>query len=400
MTMTEKTIVYSSLGRDMHVFQVDTGSGALTPIQTFALPADIQDAWPNLARTLLYVATSDAGPMSLVKRQAHFIQALKILPTGELAPHGEPMPLGNRPLSITLDGAERHALLAYSTPSNITVHAIRADGSVGDEVTQQPIQFGSTVHQVRVTPAGNIVVTPECGHHPTGEAPGAIGIYSYANGRMAPLARIEADPARAAPWLGKKIGAHGFAARHVDFHPTRPWMYLCVERQGELHLYDCDDKGIAPRPRAIKSTLEGVTPGPSIQMAASIHVHPNGRFVYITNRARDTEPAGDQQVFMGGVNDVAVFEIDPDTGVPTLIQHIDAQGNFPRTFGIDARGKVLVVGNQDHMLVRTDGGIRKILPGLAVFAIGGDGKLTLLNRMDHPDNGQVCFWTSVVTLGA
>ena len=103
---------------------------------------------------------------------------------------------------------------------------------------------------------------------------------------------------------------------------------------------------------------------------------------------------------MGGVNDVAVFEIDPDTGVPSLIQHIDTQGNFPRTFGIDARGKVLVVGNQDHMLVRTDGGIRKILPGLAVFAIGGDGKLTLLNRMDHPDNGQVCFWTSVVTLGA
>ena len=67
MTMTEKTIVYSSLGRDMHVFEVDTGSGALTPIQTFALPADIQDAWANQARTLLYVATSDAGPMSLVK---------------------------------------------------------------------------------------------------------------------------------------------------------------------------------------------------------------------------------------------------------------------------------------------------------------------------------------------
>ena len=34
---------------------------------------------------------------------------------------------------------------------------------------------------------------------------------------------------------------------------------------------------------------------------------------------------------------MAVFEIDPDT-VPTLIQHIDTRGNFPRTFGIDARG--------------------------------------------------------------
>ena len=166
------------------------------------------------------------------------------------------MPAGQPPLSITLDGTPaRHALLAYGTPSISPLRAIRADGSVVTRSLQQPIQFGSTVAPGPRDARRQHRRDPRVRAPPRRQEARGHRHYSYANGRMAPLARIERT-ARAAPWLGKKIGAHGFAARHVDFHPTRPWMYLCVERQGELHLYDCDDRGIAPRPRAIKSTLE------------------------------------------------------------------------------------------------------------------------------------------------
>ena len=253
------------------------------------------------------------------------------------------------------------------------------------------------MHQVRVTPPGTIAVVPACAHHETGAIAGSVGLFAYRGGKLAPLARIEADPARAAPWRGIRYGAHGFAARHVDFHPTRPWMYLCVEAQGEIHLYDYDADRVALAPRFIKSTLDGAPRGRSAQLASAIHVHPNGRYVYVSNRARQTETHNGRQVFAGGVNDIAVFEIDQATGEPSLIQHVDTLGIFPRTFGIDASGTVLVVGNQEPLDIRVGDEIQRVVPSLVVFRIGEDGRLTRLHKHDHPDNGAVCFWVGVET---
>jgi 6-phosphogluconolactonase (cycloisomerase 2 family) len=304
--------------------------------------------------------------------------------------------LRHRPIDLTLDSDERHAVACYNDPPGVSVHRLEPDGRVGAEVPQPPLEFGPTSHQVRVTPPGDVVVVPSCAHHPTGAIAGSLRLFRYRDGTLGPLATIAADPAGAAAWRDVPNGAHGFAARHVDFHPTRPWMYLCVEAQGEIRLYDYGPGRVGPAARFTKSTLEGTTRGRSSQWASAIHVHPNGRFVYVTNRARDTEPFGDGRVFAGGVNDVAVFAIDPGSGEPTLIQRVDTQGIFPRTFGIDPPGRLLVVGNEEPEFVRDGGGVRKVLPSLAVFRIGDDGRLTFVRRRDHPDNGEVCFWVGVV----
>ena len=396
--MPTRTIAYSALGRQMEVFDLDVETGALARLQSFAFPATIQYAWPNRARTMLYVATSDAGPMAKIKRPNHFVQPFTIQPTGILEPLAPALRLRNRPLYLSLDRDEEHLLIAYNDPSDVTVHRIEPDGRVGEEIAQQPLDFGLTVHQVRVTPPGNIAIVPACAHHEQGIAAGSVGIFSYKHGRLGPLARIEADPGRAAKWRGVRNGAQGFAARHVDFHPSRAWMYLCVESQSEIRLHDYDEAGVALEPRSIKSTLEGTPPGRSAQLASGVHVHPNGRFVYVSNRARETEPCQGADVFVGGVNDIAVFAIDQTTGEPTLIQHVDTQGLFPRTFGIDASGRILVAGNQEPGAIRVGGTIRRVIPSLVVFRIGDDGRLTLLRKHDHPDNGEVCFWVGVVSL--
>jgi 6-phosphogluconolactonase len=326
------------------------------------------------------------------------VQAFTIGTTGTLTPFGPPVRLNNRPLHLSLDRSEEHLLIAYNDPPDVTVHKINSDGGIGGEIRQQPIDFGPTVHQVRVTPPGNIVIVPACAHHETGAIAGSVGIYSYEGGRLSPLARMVADPDRAARWHGIRHGAHGFAPRHIDFHPTQPWMYLCVETQGEIRLYDYTDKSVALEPRCIKSTLEGAQAGRSAQMTSAIHVHPNGQFVYVSNRASEKELFGDEQVFVGGVNDIAVFSIDPQNGEPTLIQHIDTLGIFPRTFGIDASGRMLVVGNQDPTNIRVGDTMRRIVPSLVVFRIEEDGRLTFLNKHDHPDNGDVCFWVGVESI--
>jgi 6-phosphogluconolactonase (cycloisomerase 2 family) len=396
--MPSRTIVYSGLGNVLEAFSLDLATGVLRRVQSLSLPAQIQYAWPNRARTILYIAVSNAGPTARVKRAEHFIQAFVIRGTGTLAALGAPVQLGNRPLHLSLDREEAHLLVAYNEPSDVTVHKIAGDGSIGDQVPQQPMDFGVTVHQVRVTPAGTVAIVPACAHHPRGEPAGSVGVFSYGAGRLAPLSRMIADPMRAGPWQGVLDGGQGFSARHVDFHPTRPWMYLCVEQQGEIRLYDYDEAAVTLEARCIASTLEGTPPGRSSQYTGAIHVHPSGRFAYVSNRARDTEPVSGADVFVGGVNDIAVFRIDQATGEPTLIQHADTNGIYPRTFGIDASGRMLVAGNQEPGIVRDGDGTRKVLPSLAVFRIGDDGRLTFLHKHDHPDNGDEGFWTGVVSL--
>lgn len=393
-----RTIVHSAQGRTLNTFLLDPADGRLDPVQSLVMPAIVQCAWASRDRARLYVASSDAGPMVKEKRPNHFVQAFRIQADGALTPHGEAVRLGNRPLYVSLDAGEEHLLLAYNDPSDVTVHRLDAEGRIGTQVPQPAIEFGDTAHQVRVTPPGTLAIVPACAHHPTGDIPGAVGVYRYEHGRLAPHSRIEADPARAAAWAGQRWGARGFAARHVDFHPAQPWMYLSVERQGELHLYDYDAQGVAPKPRAIAGTLEGAPPGRSTQLASAIQVHPAGHCVYVTNRARDTEMVDGRAVFMGGTNDIAVFAIDPATGVPRLIQRIDSQGIFPRTFGVDDTGRFLVVGNQDPLDVRAGAGFARVLPNLAVFRIAADGRLTFLHRRDYPDNGEVCFWTGAISL--
>jgi 6-phosphogluconolactonase (cycloisomerase 2 family) len=393
MVNTSTTTVYASLGPELMTYELDATSGALKEIQSLTLPATLQYAWPNRARTRFYAALSQMGPAAKEKRPDHFIETYEILADGRLKKTGPSIRLSHRPLFITLDAQEQYALLAYNDPSAVTVHRIAPNGDVGEAIAQGDLQLGPFVHQVRVTPSGKFVIAPACAHHETGVDPGFISVLSYADGRLAPLARLEHLPERAAAWRGRKWGAHGFAVRHVDFHPTNPWMYVLVERQSEIWLYDVGDSGIGPKPRAIVSMLEGVDPGPAFQLAAAIHVHPNGRLVYATNRSRDLESG---ELFDGGINDIAVFEIDQQTGVPKFIQRVDTRGNFPRTFGIDADNGVLVVGNEKTLEATSGGQRRRVLPSLSVFRIGSDGRLTFLNQLTHADNGEVCFWVDVL----
>ncbi len=390
MTTATSTTVYASLGPELMVYQLDTTSGALTEIQSLTLPATLQYAWPNRARTRLYLALSQMGPAAKEKRPDHFVEAYDILGDGRLRKAGPSVRLSHRPLFCTLDAQEQHLLLAYNDPSALTVHRLQPNGEIGEAIAQGDLKLGPFVHQVRVTPSGKFIVAPACAHHETGADPGFISVLSYADGRLTPSARLEHLPERAGPWRGRKWGAHGFAVRHVDFHPTKPWMFVLVERQSEIWLYDLSDNGVSPKPRGIVSMLDGVDPGPAFQLAAAIRVHPNGRYLYATNRARDLESG---ELYDGGTNDIAVFEIDQQTGVLTFIQRVDTRGNFPRTFGIDPDQGVLVVGNEKTLQVASG---PRILPSLSVFRIGADGRLAFLNQLTHPDNGEVCFWVDVL----
>jgi hypothetical protein len=133
-------------------------------------------------------------------------------------------------------------------------------------------------------------------------------------------------------------------------------------------------------------------------MAGAIHVHPNGRFVYQTNRNSTTIETGGKKVFGGGENNVAVFAIDQRSGEPTLIQNIDAHTNHLRTFSIHPRGKLLVAAGILPINMREGNDIKVLPAAMVVYRIGDDGKLTFVRKYDV-DTGNVSqWWSGFVTL--
>ena len=121
-----------------------------------------------------------------------------------------------------------------------------------------------------------------------------------------------------------------------------------------------------------------VRPG---QALGTIHMHPNGRFVYLANRASGTVDFEGKPVFVGGENSIAVFAINQETGEPTLIQNVDTRGIHVRTFALDPSGRILVAGNMMQLSVRGKDGVSTVPASLAVFRVRSDGKLEFARKV-------------------
>jgi 6-phosphogluconolactonase len=135
-----------------------------------------------------------------------------------------------------------------------------------------------------------------------------------------------------------------------------------------------------------------------LQLAGAIHVHPNGRFVYVVNRADGTIDFNGKKVFAGGENNIAVYSINQTTGEPTPIQHIDTRKVHARTFHIDPRGRLMVVQHNLPVNIREGDDVRVAPAGMTVFRIGNDGKLTYERVYDVDVGNDTMFWMGMVRL--
>jgi 6-phosphogluconolactonase len=384
-----KTVYYASIGPDLTLFDLDVDGAALNKRGSVTLPANIQYAWPHPLRRYLYVVSSNGGPG--VAGDRHYANALLIDPsTCTLRIHGAPASLPSRPIHASVDAKGEYLLTAYNDPSNVTVHRLNADGSIGASVAQgEKLDTGIYAHQVLTAPGNRTVLLVTRGNDARpgkAEDAGAIKTFAFDAGVLTNLASI-------APGNGL-----GFGPRHLDFHPTKPWVFVSIERQNKLYVYKLDSKtGLAREPMFVKETLSNPHTT-SRQGAGTIHVHPNGRFVYLTNRASALTDFKGKKIFAGGENSVAAFSIDQQTGEPKLMQNIDGRGIQLRTFGIDPTGRTLVAASIMPLPVREGDSVGTLTAGLTVFRIGGDGRLELVHKYDVDTGDRQQFWSGVVTL--
>ena len=388
---SQRVALYANVGADLTHYDVDVPGAELIKRETITLPASVQYAWPHASRRYLYVASSSSAPGYGAAGTEHHVTALSIDPqTGTLTPHGARIRLPTRPIHISTDIPSENILVAFNNPSAVRVYRINKDFTPGDEVQQPgPIDAGIFAHQVRVTPTNRLVILVTRGNEGTptkAEDPGALKVFDYKNGVLTNEVSI-------APNGGKEFGP-----RHLDFHPTKPWMYVSIETQNKIYMFRTEDGRINPEIAYRAETLAEPNNIRARQAAGTVHVHPNGRFVYGANRAEATTEFQGKQVFKGGENSIVVYAIDQSTGEPTPIQHIETQKIHPRTFHIDPSGRLLVAQHNLPVNVR-DGDTVKTLPaGLSVFRVGDDGKLTFVRKYDIDVGDKTMFWMGMVPL--
>jgi 6-phosphogluconolactonase len=393
-----KVALYAAVGAELTQYDVDVDGAALVKRGSLTLPANVQEAAQHPSKRYLYVAWSNGGPSNLPPDSAapsgsqHGLTAFRIDPaTGALLPHGQPAALPSRPIHVTTDIPGTHVLAAYNNPSGVTVHQIEPDGTIGSQVKEPPgLDLGIYGHQVRVDPSNEMVILMTRGNGPTPtkpEDPGAIKLFSYKDGVLANRGSI-------APG-----GGFNFQVRHLDFHPSRRWVFVSLERQNKLDVFEkLKDGTLSSNPLFAKNTLAdpgNVRPG---QALGTIHMHPNGKFVYLANRASGTVDFEGKPVFVGGENSIAVFAINQETGEPTLIQNVDTRGIHVRTFALDPSGRILVAGNMMQLSVPDKDSVKSVPASLAVFRVRSDGKLEFARKYDLNVGSRNLFWMGIVPL--
>src|SRR5438045_6451813 len=73
------------------------------------------------------------------------------------------------------------------------------------------------------------------------------------------------------------------SGRHLDFHPTKPWVYVSIETQNKMYTYRIENGRLNPEIAFRAETLVEPDNIRARQAAGTVHVHPNGRFLYGAN---------------------------------------------------------------------------------------------------------------------
>ena len=319
----------------IHVLRFDPGDGSLaaTSLPVAALPNPSFLALAPDGRTLYAVRETREGGVSAFRRDpaSGRLTALGGAPSGDAGPAYVSVHPSGRWLLVAHYGGGSVALLPVADDGapGEPVDIVRYQGSGPDPARQE----APHPHWIRTAPDGRVLVADL----------GADRVVSYPPvGRDGDLDETRAVVTPTAPGAGP---------RHLAFSPDGSVVYLVNELHGSVTAWSY---GGDTRLEALQTTSTLPADFDGANKSAAIHVHPTGRWLYVSNR--------------GDFDSLALFAIDPRTGLLSPRGHQREGIAWPRSFAIHPGGRWLLVAN------RHAGEIR-------VFAVDpGTGELTVTDE--------------------
>lgn len=226
------------------------------------------------------------------------------------------------PCFIEVDKAGKSVFTANYGGGSISVFQVKDDGTLsssdpvisfegsGPDTTRQE---SSHLHCIQFSPDEKFLFAADLG---------TDKIYRYnAIGSV-----FEGQPVLSQTSLKEFSTPVGAGPRHFDFHPNGKYFYLLGELSGDVIVYDYDGGDLKEKQVIATDSVGG------LRGSADIHVSPDGKFLYASNRLK--------------ADGIAIFTIDPDDGTLTKAGY-QPTGRHPRNFVITPNGKLLLVASRD-----------------------------------------------------
>jgi len=228
---------------------------------------------------------------------------------------------GKNPVHLALDPTEQFLIVSNHWSSTLAVLPVNPDGTLapvrqievmpGERGPHRVEQEFAKPHFNPFDPTGRFVVVPDKGLN-------RIFSFKFENGTLIPteqrsvLTRETAGP------------------RHIAFHPTQAMAYVVNELDSTVTAYRFEKENGALHPLQVLSALPDTYTADS--RASAIFVHPNGRWLFSSNRGDDS---------------VAVFKIDQDNGRITFVKTQSTDGKTPRFCTLSPNQKVMWMLNEE-----------------------------------------------------
>jgi 6-phosphogluconolactonase len=250
------------------------------------------------------------------------VTALKVNSDGSLTRINDQPSLGGAPCHCNVDATGTSLLVANYMGGNAVVFPINTDGSL--EPAACNIQFeGSSIdkgrqegphaHSINLSSDNRIAYVADLGTD-------RINVLNFdaASHQLSP-----ADP----PFVSVTPGG---GPRHFAIHPSGEFAYTNNELTMIVTAFRRDpESGALSVIQDISTVPDGYDGRKS---TAECLVHPDGRFLYVSNRGHET---------------ITVYRVNLDTGLLTYVENEPTGGNEPRNFFIVPGGKWLLAENQN-----------------------------------------------------
>jgi len=309
------TYTAKTQSKGIYAFRYDATSGKLTPTGVAAETPDPSFVAIHPSGKFLY-AVNESGKSSFV---TSFSLAAK---TGSLTQLNQVSALGDDPCYIAFDKTGKYVLVANYSSGTLAVFPILADGKIGDKTAlnqdngklgpNKERQEGPHAHWIETSPDNRYALAADLGLDQI-----LIFQFDAAKGTLGP---------HIPPAASLKAGS---GPRHAVFSPNGKFLFVVSELNSTATSFSYDAKKGDLKQINSVSTLPPEFSGRND--VAEVAVHPSGRFLYVSNR---------------GLDNIAIFDVDPKKGTLTPSGSIPTGGKEPRHFTFDPSGNFLFVENQ------------------------------------------------------
>jgi 6-phosphogluconolactonase len=243
--------------------------------------------------------------------------------TGKLTRINRQSTGGPGPCHVSIDATGKFAIVANYNGGSVAMIPVQQDGSLkrsshfiqhyGGTKVNPRRQEAAHAHSVNIDPGNSFVIINDLGMD-------QLRVYE-----------MDLDAGKLIFKEGSSVKtAPGAGPRHFEFHPNGRFAYVINELGCTVAAYRYNaETGKLSLLNALSTLPKGYT---GENTTADVHVSPNGRFVYGSNR---------------GHNTIAIFKVNQSDGSIEFVDDQSTGGKTPRNFAIHPDGKYLYAANQD-----------------------------------------------------